>query len=156
MKREELLKKVAPCSLMCHTCGAYAQGIICDSARKLLEYLDGVYDFYVRHSPKEAERYQIFQEELKKYGAGYCAGCRDQEHSACSIEGCFILTCTKEHGADYCGECAEFPCDRTKELFEEEVYLQWMQGNTEIKNTGIENFWIKNSTKPHYKAYKCK
>ena len=32
MKKSEIIKKVAPCSLMCHTCSAYNDGIICISA----------------------------------------------------------------------------------------------------------------------------
>ena len=29
MKKSEIIKKVAPCSLMCHTCSAYNDGLIC-------------------------------------------------------------------------------------------------------------------------------
>ena len=46
MKKSEIIKKVAPCSLMCHTCSAYGDGIICVSAKTLLKYLEGIGDYY--------------------------------------------------------------------------------------------------------------
>ena len=46
MKKSEIIKKVAPCSLMCHTCSAYNDGIICVSAKTLLKYLEGIKEFY--------------------------------------------------------------------------------------------------------------
>ena len=116
--------------------------------------MEGVYEFYEKHSPNELERFKIFQEELGKYNKGNCSGCRSREHHGCSIKDCFILDCTKERHIDYCGECAEFPCNKTQKIFEEEVYQQWLKGNLEIKSLGIEGFWIKNCEKPHYKAYK--
>ena len=43
---------------------------------------------------------------------------------------------------------------KTSELFEEQVYEQWLKGNQEIRDHGIELFWSNNSEKPHYKPYK--
>jgi len=143
VKKKELLEKIAPCSLMCHTCSAYEQGVISQTAKQLSKYTEGIYEFYEKHSPNELERFKVFQEELEKCSEGKCSGCRNREHHGCSINGCFILDCTKERDIDYCGECAEFPCDRTQKIFEEEVYLQWLEGNHEIKNWGIEGFWKK-------------
>lgn len=154
MKKKELLEKIAPCSLMCHTCSAYEKGVICQTAKQLSKYTEGICEFYEKHSPNEVEGFKAFQEELAKYSAGKCSGCRNREHHGCSIEGCFILECTKEHDIDYCGECTEFPCDKTQKIFEEEVYLQWLKGNGEIKDFGIECFWKKNCEKSHYRAYK--
>ena len=154
MKKKELLEKIAPCSLMCHTCSAYEHGVISGAAKQLSKYIEGVYEFYEKHSPNELGRFKIFQEELAKYSEGKCSGCRNREHHGCSIKECFIFDCTKERHIDYCGECAEFPCDKTQKIFEEEVYQQWLKGNQEIKSFGIEGFWEKNCEKPHYKAYK--
>ncbi|BCZ46459.1 hypothetical protein psyc5s11_25260 [Clostridium gelidum] len=154
MKKKGLLEKIAPCSLMCHTCIAYEDGVISQTAKQLSKYTEGICEFYEKHSPNEIERFKVFQEELAKYSAGKCSGCRNKEHLGCSIKGCFILDCTKERDIDYCGECAEFPCDKMQKIFEEEVYMQWLKGNREIKNWGIEVFWEKNCERPHYKAYK--
>ena len=154
VKREELLEKIAPCSLICHTCCAYEYGIISQSAKQLSKYMEGLCEFYEKHSQNEVERFQIFEEELSKYSKSKCSGCRNRQHHGCSIKGCFILECTKEHSVDYCGECNEFPCDKTQEIFEEEVHMQWFEGNQTIKECGIEAFWKKSCERPHYKAYK--
>ena len=60
----------------------------------------------------------------------------------------------KIHGVDFCGECNEFPCKKTQGLFEETVYQQWLEGNQQIREYGIEEFWKNNSENPHYKPYK--
>lgn len=55
MDKSEIIKKVAPCSLMCHTCSAYNDGIICASAKTLLKYLEGIKEFYEVHMPDAVE-----------------------------------------------------------------------------------------------------
>ena len=45
MERKELLENIAPCSLMCYTCGGYEKGAICKLAGELSGYLEGIYDF---------------------------------------------------------------------------------------------------------------
>lgn len=60
----------------------------------------------------------------------------------------------EEHGVDFCGQCNEFPCGKTTELFEEEVYDQWLNGSRQIHDNGIESFWEENCGNPHYRAYK--
>ncbi|MCM1500302.1 MAG: DUF3795 domain-containing protein [Clostridium sp.] len=154
MERNEILKKVAPCSLMCHTCSAYCNGVICEYSQTLLKYLDGMKEFYEKHIPDAVESYKNFEEVLCMYNAGPCSGCRSTEHNVCSIEGCFLLECTKKHGIDFCGECEEFPCQKVHKLFEEVVYRQWLDGNQQIRDYGIEYFWEKNFENPHYKPYK--
>ena len=154
MNKNDILQKVAPCSLMCLTCSAYNNGVICESSKTLLKYLDGMKEFYEKHMPDAVQSYSTFDEVLNIYSAAPCSGCRSTGHNGCSIKGCFLLECTKSHGVDFCGECNEFPCERTTELFEEEVYKQWLNGNQEIHDNGIESFWNNNSEKPHYKAYK--
>ncbi len=154
MNKDDILKKIAPCSLMCHTCSAYHDGVICRSSETLLKYLNGIKEFYMKHIPDAVSSYSNFEEVLNMYSAGPCSGCRSAEHNGCSINGCFLLECTKKHGIDFCGECDEFPCQKTKELFEEEVYRQWLNGNQQIRDNGIEAFWENNSENPHYRSYK--
>ena len=154
MEKSEILKKVAPCSLMCHTCTGYRDGVICQSSKTLLKYLDGIKEFYEKHLPDAVESYKNFENVLCMYSGAPCSGCRSSEHNGCSIEGCFLLECTKNHGVDFCGECSEFPCKKTTDLFEEQVYAQWMKGNQQIHDNGIEFFWENNSENPHYKSYK--
>ena len=154
MDKTIILQKVAPCSLMCHTCSAYGEGVICESATTLSQYLDGMKEFMQKHMPDAVDRYAEFEKILGFYSAGPCGGCRSKKNNRCSINGCFLLNCTKEHGVDFCGECVEFPCGKTGTLFEAEVYKQWLSGNQEIREKGIEAFWEGNSKKPHYRAYK--
>ncbi|MDE6052368.1 MAG: DUF3795 domain-containing protein [Lachnospiraceae bacterium] len=154
MDKSEILKNVAPCSLMCHTCSGYHHGVICESAKTLLKYLEGMKEFYEKHLPDAVESYSNFEEVLRMYRSAPCSGCRSTEHNGCSIERCFLLECTKKHNIDFCGECDEFPCKKAMELFEEEVYGQWLAGNQQIRDHGIEFFWENNSGSPHYKAYK--
>ena len=154
MDKEELLKKVAPCSLVCHTCSVYEHGVICKSAKQLLRYLEGFYEFNEKHLPYEVERYITFQEKLIKYSLGKCSGCRDREDHGFCIKGCFLLECTKGRGISYCGECTLFPCNKVAGIFPEKVYAQWLKGNQEVKELGIEGFWNKNCEKPHYEEYK--
>lgn len=154
MEKKDILQKVAPCSLMCHTCSGYKNGVICETSGKLLKYLNGMKEFYKKHIPEAVENYNIFEEVLLGYNLGLCSGCRSREHNGCSIKGCFILDCIKEHDVEFCGECNEFPCNKTEVLFEDEVYRQWLDGNYQIKENGIEAYWKNNCEKPHYEAYK--
>ena len=129
VEKKEILEKVAPCSLMCYTCSGYKNGIICESAKTLLHYLQGIKELYEKHMPGAVKDYVNFEGILTMYGSAPCGGCRSGVHNGCSIDGCFILECTKEHGVDFCGECDEFPCKKVSDLFEEEVYKQWLKGN---------------------------
>ena len=103
MDKSEIIKKVAPCSLMCHTCSAYNDGIICASAKTLLKYLEGIKEFYEVHMPDAVESYNN---------------------------------------------------KKTQGIFEEIVYRQWLEGNQQIREYGIETFWKNNSENPHYRPYK--
>lgn len=102
--------------------------------------MDGVGEFYRKHTSSGAEQFEVFWKELKRYGMGTCSGCRSREHHQCSIKDCFILDCVKEHHVDFCGECEEFPCGKPQKIFEKEVYIQWLAGNEEIKASGVEKF----------------
>lgn len=156
MEKKEILKKVAPCSLMCHTCSGYRHGVICESSKTLLKYLEGMKEFYEKHIPDAVESYENFEEVLGRYSAAPCEGCRSAEHNGCRIKGCFLLECTKSHGIDFCGECEEFPCQKTRGLYEDQVYSQWLKGNQKIRDYGILSFWENNCETPHYQSYKTK
>lgn len=158
MKRNKLLENIAPCSLMCYTCGGYEKGAICRLSGELAGYLEGIYEFYETHADPDyrehLERFRIFQEELFKLGEAKCGGCRSGIHNGCSIRGCFLLECVQTHSVDFCGECPEFPCDKVHSVFEEEVYVQWLEGNEKIRESGADQFWEERRRMPHYKKYK--
>lgn len=158
MTGDKLLEYIAPCSLMCYTCSAYKKGAVCTLSQELAGYLEGVCEFKEKHTAPEngeaLEHYRIFEEELKRLGAAECDGCRSGAHQVCSIRGCFIMDCVKEHSVDFCGECPLFPCEKVKEIFEEEVYRQWLEGNQRIRQSGAEAFWNQNKGKSHYLRYR--
>ena len=54
------------------------------------------------------------KKKLEKYANPKCNDCREGGVTGCSIKGCFINECTKEHKVNFCGECALFPCSSGK------------------------------------------
>ena len=157
MKKEELLKHMAPCSLLCYTCIAYKEGIICQRSKELLHYTDGVYEFNKKHfstgDQTYLQQFESFRTILKQNCNAQCDGCRGGLHNGCSIKGCYINECVKENHVDFCGECSYFPCGKVKELFEEEVYLQWLEGNNQIKKIGAQQYYEIKKTQSHYRSY---
>ena len=71
--------------------------------------------------PEAVADYIKFEQILTMYSSAPCHGCRSEEHNGCSINGCFILECTKKRGIDFGGECDEFPCNKVAAVFEEDV-----------------------------------
>ena len=112
--REQLLDAMAPCSLLCYSCPAFVRGIVCELSEKLVNHFKGYYDFQAEYLPEEykskAEEFKSFEERLRDYTRPRCNGCRKNRNPDCSVKGCFILECTREHSIDYCGECDAFPC----------------------------------------------
>lgn len=47
-----------------------------------------------------------------------------------------------------------FHVKKRRDFFEEIVYRQWLEGNQQIREYGIETFWKNNSENPHYRPYK--
>ena len=70
--------------------------------------------------PDAVESYNNFEGVLSIYADASCSGCRSTEHNGCSIEGCFLLECTKNHGVDFCGECNEFPCKKRRDCLKKQ------------------------------------
>lgn len=94
-------------------------------------------------------------DRLAKYTTRMCAGCRNDEHGKCCIEGCNIYHCTKSHSVDSCADCAEFPCDKvSEEVFSPIVISAWKNGNERIREVGIEQYCIEAIATPHYLAFK--
>lgn len=147
MQREELLKKIAPCGLVCHTCVAAKGGATHEHGKELLRLLDS-FDGY-------AEKFSQFEPRLKKYPEfkevlglvceASCEGCRDGQ---CKYPGCTISPCAKEKGVDFCFECSDFPCDRAD--FEPLLRSKWLKANERMKEIGAEAFFDEMKDRPHY------
>ena len=153
MNKTELLARIAPCSLLCHTCGAYADGVMAELSRELLHYTQGVVEFEGRYDENRAQQMQTVRDMLAHYANAPCGGCRDARNCRCSIAGCDLRDCTRAHGVDFCGQCAEFPCEKPRTFFEPIVYEQWLRGGEEIRQKGIEAYWEAHRSTPHYLPY---
>lgn len=155
----KILKDVAPCSLFCSTCTGCKYGEISNHSKELLRLLEGHKEFLDKNL-KSAYRHKLdefiaFEKKLKKYAYPKCDGCRTGGANGCSIKGCFINECVKEHSVNYCGECPLFPCDKVnKNIFKERVINKWLEGNKRIKEVGIIKYYEERKNNTHYEDYK--
>lgn len=153
MEREDILRNVAPCSLICTTCVACQYGTICVTADTLKWQLHGFKEFCARNHSFNREWYEHFEKYLNNLCNARCPGCRNSEHNSCGGKYCFIPNCVKEHNVDFCGECPMFPCDKVNSLFDNVVLNRWLAGNTQIKEVGAEEFLNDKIHEPHYAGY---
>lgn len=156
---EKILNDVAPCSMFCYTCTACEHGNISYHAKELLRLLEGYEEFLDKNlTPNyrhKLDEHRQFIKQLNKYAHPKCGGCRSGGRQGCSIKGCIISSCTKEHGINFCAECEEFPCAKVNEsLYKPNVIKKWLEGNTQIKKDGIRTYYEKNKDIPHYIEYK--
>lgn len=65
--------------------------------------------------------------------AGQCGGCKQSQRTKC-----FTARCVTSKNLDYCGECAEFPCETilTKEKVTvlDKKWLAWKKDNRTAGN----------------------
>ena len=153
MNKTELLARIAPCSLLCHTCGGYEHGVLHELSSQLLHYTQGMTEFKATYSAESAQRFAAFRAQLGRLCNTGCGGCRTGRTPGCCIEGCFVPDCAQAHGVDFCGQCAEFPCEKPRTFFEPIVYEQWLRGGEEIRQKGIVAYWEAHKSTPHYLPY---
>ena len=158
MTKKEMINAIGPCSIMCYTCFGYNEGGIHKHAASLYELYKGWYEGHVnvysqnltKERVEKLNRIIIFNEMLQElYSKPGCEGCQKNNgaHGGC-IEGCNIPKCSKEHGDNFCGDCAEFPCD--KDCVPASVRQTWLDGNSYIKEHGFEKWFEKNHNVAHY------
>jgi hypothetical protein len=147
MNKELLLKRVAPCGLVCFTCAAAKDGIIQQHGRELLKYLES-FDLYAEKLSvyeERLKRYPEFKEMLQLFGEADCDGCRD---GVCKLPGCGVAPCIKEKGRDFCFECSSFPCDKAD--FEPLLKAKWLKANARMKEIGAEGYFEEVRDRSHY------
>ena len=155
---EKIVNSIAPCSMFCSTCTGCQYGEISHHAKQLLHYLEGHEEFLDKNLKSayrhKLDEFKVFTRQLKKYANPKCAGCRNGGANGCSIKGCIIPECAKEHHVDFCAECFEFPCDKVNEkIYKKTILEKWLKGNMQIKEEGIERYYEENKEKPHYIDY---
>lgn len=115
----DVLRAVAPCSMMCHTCPACQGGAVEKRAGELLALMEGMYEFNDAMLPEKyggwLEGFRQFEDRLKKYTVRSCPTCREtpEDGKGC-IENCPVRMCYREKGVDFCAECDEFLCDKAR------------------------------------------
>lgn len=147
MERDTLLKRLAPCGLVCHTCVAAKDGLVQQHGRELRKLLVGFDKFAVKLSAYEErlKKYPMFSEVLELICEARCEGCRD---GICKFPGCEIAPCAKEKGHDFCFQCGLFPCDKAD--FEPLLKAKWLEANNRMKEVGAEAYLEEVGGRSHY------
>jgi len=162
MDRNELLKFVAPCSLLCYTCTACKDGPVVESAKSLMLYLEGYNDYKEVTLPEQfrwmLSDLEIFMDKLESFASRNCNGCRaGPSASAGCVVGCVVPDCTKAHNVDFCAECSEFPCQYAHAFLSSQnrpLAKDWEQGSLQLRELGLEAYFEKNKCISHHISYK--
>jgi len=147
VEKEDLLKRIAPCGLLCYTCTAAKDGAIRSHSRALLRLLESFDDFAERFSSFEPtlNKYPDFKEVLLLFSGASCEGCREGEPG---FPGCHVSPCTKDKGVDFCFECEAFPCADVS--FDPRLREKWLKANERMKEIGIEAYFNEGKDTSHY------
>ncbi len=145
MDLQRILNNVAPCGLHCGHCLSNPDSPIAGLARRLRDQLGG----FAKAAPRFAgydpvfEDYGAFQRILDRFAdQGGCRGCRFG--GACLFGACKVPACIREHGVDFCFQCAQFPCDGHG--LPPMLAGIWAERNTMMRDQGLEAFsrWLDN------------
>lgn len=121
----------AVCGLFCPACNVYI------GTKEDPEKLKGI-----------AERLQRPVEELE------CHGCRSDKLCFFCRESCKMAKCAAEKGIDFCGECAEYPCEELK-TFQAQLphRIELWKYQERIKEVGYEKWY--SEMIEHYSCPAC-
>ena len=147
MEREQLLKRIAPCGLLCYTCTAAKDGAIQIHSHALLRLLKSFESFAEQFSVHEPrlKNYPYFKEVLMLFAEAGCEGCRGGD---CMYPGCQVWPCIKENAHDFCFECEAFPCEKVD--FDPALRAKWIRANERMREVGIDAYFNEVKDKPHY------
>jgi hypothetical protein len=134
MEYESVVQHFSPCGLDCTRCVEYRNGKIKELAATLRELL-GNYDRVARlrsaHNPL-FKGYSTFTAILDQFSDASCSGCRSGV--AMSPVSCNVKSCHKEKGADFCFQCAEYPC---QDPMDRHIKGGWKERNDRMKAVGV-------------------
>jgi len=139
VKKAEVLEQLSPCGLDCGRCVRFKGGKLAQAAKALEDGLRGFGNMAARmaqHSPA-LSGYAQFEAVLNLLSKADCIGCR--QGSTTCLPTCAIRTCFKEKGVDFCGDCADFPCDRSP--FPGQFKQKWIDMNQRIHEIGAESYY---------------
>jgi hypothetical protein len=147
MDKKELLKRIAPCGLVCYTCAAAKDGAIQTHSRalqRLLVSFDRFAERFSGHEPR-LKKYPDFVQVLQVFSEADCKGCRS---GSCPYPGCRVQPCITEKGYDFCFECEAFPCEQVD--FDPALRRKWVRANERMREIGVEAYWHEVKDKSHY------
>jgi hypothetical protein len=148
MEYEDILRELAPCGLSCRKCMAYREGDIRRTSEELQRLL-GSFDRYAERFSGFLPvfgNYPAFKELLAHFTQADCAGCRSGQ---CKYPNCTVMKCHHEKGVDFCGQCDEFPCDKT--TFDPDLKRRWIEMGTRIREIGVEGYCEQTKDLPRYR-----
>lgn len=150
MHSEQIKAALAPCGLSCEKCFAHVDGEIRRLSLELKERLGNFEGYAERYAAIMGnpvfEKYPAFKEMLDFFASENCRGCRNE---TCPLfDACGVRDCHREKGVDFCWECDDFPCDRTR--FDERLHQAWVRINEIIRSKGIEAYHELTRQRPRY------
>lgn len=135
-KSDEILRKpdkrlAAVCGLFCPSCTVYI------GAHENPERLEGL----ASRTGQPVDKLQ-------------CNGCRSEKRSYYCKNLCTMYKCAAERGIDFCGQCAEYPCNELKAFQAAMPHrLELWKSQERIKEVGYEQ-WYKEMAR-HYSCPAC-
>jgi hypothetical protein len=150
MSDPELLRRLAPCGLSCEKCYAFSDGPIRRSSTELQARLGRFEPYAERFSvlvDRVFQNYPAFRDLLAHLTRADCPGCRAE---GCKHPHCRILACTREKGVDFCGQCDEFPCERSGLEADPHLRARWVTMNERIREVGAAAYDRETHDLPRY------
>lgn len=96
-----------------------------------------------------ARRYQKPLEELR------CRGCRTEERCFYCETVCFMARCAAGKGLDFCGDCADYPCEGLKKFQAQAPHrIELWESHARRKEAGWKT-WYAEMTE-HYACPQCR
>jgi hypothetical protein len=124
-------KLAAVCGLFCPACRVFI------GTKEETERLEAM-----------ARRFQKPIEEMQ------CNGCRSERRCFYCESRCTMAKCAAEKGVEFCGECAEYPCENLKAFQTEMPHrIELWQSQKRIKEAGYEKWYLEMIE--HYSCQKC-
>lgn len=147
VSEEELLRAIAPCGLVCHTCTASSEGVIRALSGELTALLEGFDRFADRFSGYEPrlKGYPEFKQVLELLAEASCEGCRT---GSCPYPNCPVAPCVRERECRFCYECGDFPCAKLES--DEHMGPGWIRRNRRMREIGVAAYFAEVRDVSHY------
>ena len=150
MDYDFIKSRLSPCGLLCGKCFAFVDGEIALLSRQLKHSL-GNFDIYAERfvsllNEPAFSKYPDFKVLLSLLSEPKCKGCRKEK--CVLFKSCNVRECSEKRNVDFCFQCDDFPCNNTG--LDEHLYKRSVSINQEMKDTGIEAYYVKVKDKPRY------